>query len=50
MSAGCREVCQWQSLDVRAAITVLLQTVQAGVCMKTQSMSSTVLSVGNTTA
>lgn len=50
MNAGCREVCQWQSLDVRAATTVPPLTVRAGVCTRTQSTSSTALSAVNTTA
>lgn len=50
MNAGCREDFQSQSLGARAAIIVQLQIVWAGVCTRIPSMSSTVLSVGNTTA
>lgn len=50
MSAGCREASLWQSLVVRAVITVPPPTVRAGVFTKTLSMCSTVLSAGNTTA
>ncbi len=50
MSTGCRGVCLLQSLDVRAVIIVLQQTVLAGVFMKTLSTLSIAQCAKNTTA